>query len=128
MVGQDKVPQTVFCDVEGEQLFDFVLFGYALVDLVEGNVEAGEEAEFGVGGCQVVEDAETVLLRDIGGLDACFFAYFAADGREGVRVCRTCRTCRSCCKCFRCVEVAFKETADDVVAPGVDVYVLSFVE
>ena len=115
-------------------MFDFVLFGYALADLVEGNVEASEEAEFGVGGCQVVEDAETVLFRDIGGLDACFFAYFAADGCEGVGVCRTCRTCCncfncfSCFSCFSCVEVAFKEAADDVVAPGVDVYALSFVE
>ena len=80
MIGQDKVSQAVCCDVEGEQLFDLVLFGYALVDFIEGNVETGEEAEFGVGSCQVVEDAETVLFRDIGGLDACFFAYFAADG------------------------------------------------
>src|SRR5450759_2380099 len=93
--------------------------------LVQGNAESREEAYFGMGRCHVVDDAEAVLLCDIGGLDACFFAYFAAYGCKGVRVCRRCCTC---CKCCGCVEVAFEEAADDVETSGVDVYALSFVE
>src|SRR2546421_7242223 len=79
-------------------------------------------------GCQVIDDAETVLLCNIGGLDACLFAYFAAYGCKGVRVCFTCFTCFICFTCYRCIEVAFKEAADDVVTPGIDVYALPFVE
>src|SRR5207253_11394274 len=82
-------------------------------------------------GCQVIDDAETVLLCNIGGLDACLFAYFAAYGCKGIWVCFTCFTCFTCFICFtcyRCIEVAFKEAADDVVTPGIDVYALSFVE
>ncbi len=96
--------------------------------LAQGDVEAGEEAKFGVGGCEVVDDAEAVLFCDIGGLDACFFAYFAAYGCKGVGVCRTCITCITCITCCGCVEVAFEEAADDVITSGVDVYALSFVE
>src|SRR6266487_4787613 len=99
-----------------------MLFGDALAHLVEGYVEASQETEFGVRGCQVVDGAKAVLICDIGGLDACFFAYFAAYGSKGVRV------CCSCCNCYRCVDVAFKEAADDVVTTNVDVYALSFVE
>ena len=44
MIGEDEVSQAFFCYGEGEQLFDFVLFGHALVDFAQGDVEAGEEA------------------------------------------------------------------------------------
>src|SRR5260370_5863524 len=82
-------------------------------------------------GCQVIDDTETVLLCNIGGLDACLFAYFAAYGCKGVWVCFICFTCLICFICFicyRCIEVAFKEAADDVVTSGIDVYALPFVE
>src|SRR6266700_544268 len=122
MVGQNKVSQALSGDMDLEQLLDFILFGYALAHLVQGNVEASQEAEFGMRGCQVIDDAQTVLLCNIGCLDACLFAYFAAYGCKGVRVCFICFTC------YRCIEVAFKEATDDMVTPGIDVYALPFVE
>ncbi|HAG97387.1 MAG TPA: hypothetical protein DCL75_00595 [Ktedonobacter sp.] len=66
-----------------------------------------------MGRCHVIDDAEAVLFCDIGSLDTCFFAYFAAYGCKGIWICRT------------CIKVAFKEAADDVVTTDVDGYLAS---
>ena len=94
-----------------------MLFGDALAHLVEGYVEASQETEFGVRGCQVVDGAKAVLICDIGGLDACFFAYFAADGAKGAWLLGV-----------SAVEVAFEEAANDVVAANVDIHSLPLVK
>ena len=59
---------------------------------------------------QVVDHAETVLLRDIRHLYPGLFAYLAANGSKWVRL-----------HCSH-VQVALEEAADDVVTPGIDVY------
>src|SRR5690242_7839156 len=80
-------------------------------------MQASEKTEFGVGRCQVVDEAQTVLLGDVGWLDAGFLANFTAHGSKRVGL-----------SVFQAVTVALKEAADDVVASNVDIDATPFVE
>src|SRR5579872_1131407 len=98
-------------------MFDFVFFRHARFDFGQGNMQAGEEAEFGVRRCQVVDEAQAILLRNIRSQDTGFLAYFATYGPERVGLPIACA-----------IAPAFKEAADDVVASNIHVYALAFIE
>src|ERR1700694_6030158 len=80
-------------------------------------MQAGKKTKFGVCRRQVVDQAQAILLRNIGELDARFFTYFAAHSSKWVGS-----------PIFQAVEAALKEAADDVIASNIDINAPPFIE
>ena len=84
MMLKDEGLQAIEGDVEGMEMFDFIVFRGALLDGGEGDAETGEEEEFAVWSGKVVDSAEAVLFGDIIRLDTGFLTDLARDGSERI--------------------------------------------
>ena len=105
MIAEQKIAQTLFCNVECEQLLDFVIFGNAGTHFGKGDIKASEKAEFTMWVGDVIGGTETIFFVDVLCRDASLLVQFSAHG--GKRVGLTCGIA---------VALPFKKTSDDVIS------------